>query len=200
MNINRYSVKTTKIDNGKGYWSHLLCEIFENENKIGEYKRNYSSLYNTFVPFKQGDKEYALYSPNYTATRVMKLPSCEDIAGEEPKSFGFCPTGFYVPSTETYTDEDPQYSVVGPDGQFGFVCGCVWGDDSSWKIQYLDLTQIEQGILKRDDRFGYIELLGSSFDLRSAIEVDDFTQDEWNSGEVIIKIACTKRFYIRGEQ
>ena len=40
----------------------------------------------------------------------------------------------------------------------GFVAGCVWGDDSSWKIQYLDLSKADEGILKRDERFGYIEL------------------------------------------
>ncbi|HXV17732.1 MAG TPA: hypothetical protein VD758_13185, partial [Gemmatimonadaceae bacterium] len=33
-----------------------------------------------------------------------------------------------------------------------------WGDDSSWKIQYLDLSQVRTGVLKRDDRFGYIRL------------------------------------------
>jgi hypothetical protein len=22
-------------------------------------------------------------------------------------------------------------------GRFGFVAGCIWGDDSSWKVQYL---------------------------------------------------------------
>ena len=40
----------------------------------------------------------------------------------------------------------------------GFVAGCIWGDDSSWKIQYLDLSRVEEGILKREERFGYIEL------------------------------------------
>jgi hypothetical protein len=43
-------------------------------------------------------------------------------------------------------------------GDFGFVWGCVWGDDSSWKVQYLDLSRIQEGLLKRDDRFGYVKL------------------------------------------
>lgn len=29
-----------------------------------------------------------------------------------------------------------------PKGDFGFVWGCIWGDDSSWKVQYLDLSRI----------------------------------------------------------
>jgi hypothetical protein len=34
----------------------------------------------------------------------------------------------------------------------------VWGDDSSWKIQYLDLSSIREGVIRRDDRFGYLKL------------------------------------------
>ncbi len=45
-----------------------------------------------------------------------------------------------------------------PSGQYGFVFGCVWGDDSSMKVQYLDLSRITEGILVRDDRFGYVEM------------------------------------------
>jgi hypothetical protein len=40
----------------------------------------------------------------------------------------------------------------------GFVAGCVWRDDSSWKIQYLDLSQVANGVVKRDERFAYIKL------------------------------------------
>jgi hypothetical protein len=45
-----------------------------------------------------------------------------------------------------------------PAGTFGFVWGCVWGDDSSWKVQYLDLSDIQQGQLRREERFGYLKL------------------------------------------
>ena len=41
---------------------------------------------------------------------------------------------------------------------FGFVAGCVWGDDSSWKLQYLDLSRAAEGIVRREERFGYLEL------------------------------------------
>ena len=72
----------------------------------------------------------------------MELPSCQDIGGETPHPNGFCPVEFYVP----------------PGKNFGFVAGCVWGDDSSWKIQFLDLSRATEGIVIRDDRFGYLEL------------------------------------------
>jgi hypothetical protein len=37
-----------------------------------------------FEPFRQGDRNYALISPNYTATSVMDLQTGEIVAGEEP--------------------------------------------------------------------------------------------------------------------
>ena len=33
-----------------------------------------------------------------------------------------------------------------PERVHGFVAGCVWGDDSSWKIEYLDLSKADEGI------------------------------------------------------
>jgi hypothetical protein len=198
-----YTTKTTKISNGKGYWDSLLVEIFQDENKIGEYKRNYDILYATFYPFKQGEKEYALYSPCYTATRIMELPSCKDICGEDENSAGFCPTGYFVPYTTpevlklTSADLSGNDPFIGPNGQFGFVCGCVWGDDTSWKIQFLDLSKISEGIFKRDDRFGYIEMLNSHEELSKCIEVDEFTQKQYDSGNVKIDIAIRKRFNLK---
>ena len=94
----------------------------------------------------------------------MELPSCKDICGEEPGTFGFCPTGFYVPETKHLGEDWGDGEIVGPDGQFGFVCGCIWGDDCSWKIQHLDLSKITEGVLTHDDRFGYIELMGGGND------------------------------------
>jgi hypothetical protein len=45
-----------------------------------------------------------------------------------------------------------------PSGEYGFVAGCAWGDASSWKIHYLDLSRISEGVVGRDDRFGYLEM------------------------------------------
>jgi hypothetical protein len=43
-------------------------------------------------------------------------------------------------------------------GDFGFVWGCRWGDDSSWKVQYLDLSRIQQDELRREESFGHLKL------------------------------------------
>ena len=57
---------------------------------------------------------------------------------------------------------------------FGFVAGCHWGDDTSWKIQYLDLSEAEKGIVKRDARFGYIALPDKSISLKKAIDMSSY--------------------------
>lgn len=95
----RYTTRTTKIDMGKGFWSHLRVEVLRDGEAVGEYRRYYSSMYQTFHPFVGVDGQvYALYSRSYTATRVMRLPSCEDVGGEEPSGNGF---GTWAPAQRT---------------------------------------------------------------------------------------------------
>lgn len=145
----------------RGACSKLKVEIFqmdeEAEKKVGEYERNYPSMYKTFFPFKRGEKWYALYSKDYQQTRVMELPSCRDIASEKSE---FCPVEYYVPSYEDmYSPQDDdkwnnQFKEV--EGTFGFVAGCYWGDDSSWKISFLDLKDMDTGNIDLIHKFGYI--------------------------------------------
>lgn len=261
-----YITKTSPVKNKPGQWDSTLVEIFRAQPnlteddplepdyvKIGEYVYNYS--YGApFHAFEQDGKHYALYSRDYTATRVMSLPDCKDLGGEERDGFGFCPTGFAVPhfnysiqkdaeqepppknprhhpddwvvktSGDTYgtrylwpDDKDPRapkekleayktalatfdreikewdkrhpWIEVPFNSQFGFVCGCVWGDDTSWKIQYLDLSRVSEGIITRDDRFGYIELLEGADTLASSIRMDS-----WSPDEPHVRIACVKHF------
>lgn len=244
--VEKYQVKAESFLKKPGCWSCLKVTIYEDGAKIGEYERNYSSLYHTFFPFELKGKHYALYSPDYTCTRIMSLPDCKDIGGEEPHGCGFCPTGYAVPMItvqkglpdpkdprpynprhdikkwakveikdgyEHYSwpkEGDPEYpeykalcdkhdkefnewlerhpyeDIQAP---FGFVCGCVWGDDSSWKIEYLDLSRADEGILVREDRFGYVEMIGGSSALVDSIEVDCYEHDHR-----IVRIAAAKTF------
>lgn len=189
----RYTAKVIeKIDNGKGTWGSLRIGVFDGEQQIGEYTRNYHAFMNTFEPFALDGKDYALYSRHYTGTRIMELPSCKDIGGEEPDAVGFCPTGYYAPWYVQRTVPRPDGServIEFPDSDFdnddppkpdeaiiyrpfAFVSGCVWGDDSSWKIQYIDLSEAVNGSIKRDERFGYIEMPGN-LKLRECVGVLD---------------------------
>ncbi len=185
-------------------WTRIKVGIFEIRNgiesQVGEYIRNYGLL-DTFFHFQINGKDYALYSPHYTCTRIMELPSCRDIGGEEPDHFGFCPAEYYVPcyierEHERSDGERFRYEIVDPQPKdfepipifhysydpiakvhskveslnlnipvtsltympFGFVSGCVWGDDSSWKVQLLDLSQAANGEISREKRFGYLPL------------------------------------------
>jgi hypothetical protein len=142
----------------------------------------------TFYPFMAGGEWYALYSASYTATRAMKLHEdrIEDWCGELPSSTGFCPVEFYVPryihskhsaniqgKTDTYdifyVDCDLESVEFAAELEsedlvslnycdFGFLSGCIWGDDSSWKIRYIDLAEIPNKNLGITEKFGYWEL------------------------------------------
>lgn len=221
------------IDNGAGYWNSLRVGIFQRPDadikvpgytepkidvtdvQIGEYTRKYSSLFNTFHPFQLRGKWFALYSADYTCTRIMELPSCKDIGGEQGDSFGFCPVDYWVPGLhyiESIHDDDcprnkksPDYTkscscpvVKGgeydkyhkwhfPERVHGFIAGCIWGDDSSWKIEYLDLSKADEGIIKREARFGYIEM-PAHLDLNKAVNLDA------GDGYMWLRIATEKNY------
>lgn len=246
------------IDNGKGYWQYLLVGVFEGDKKIGEYKRNYSCFYNTFHPFQAIDGSWlALYSRDYTSTRVMALPSCEDLGGEDRNAVGFCPVDYMVPELcgQELSQDDPGPIVANwqpeiwadkvvtesgytmykwPDqvedhpkreaylkakeeshklreewrkrnpfvlkyAQWGFVAGCVWGDDCSWKIQFLDLSRAHEGVIIRDERFGYIEL-PDGVKLEDAIDVERIENLNAPLNEQIINIALPATFTLDGKR
>ena len=197
----RYTARAIEeIKTKPGCWSYEKIGVFrvdgEKEEKVGEYTRNYHGFMRTFYHFRLNGKDLALYSPEYTASRIMELPSCKDLGGEKPDGFGFCPVEFFVPSyilreltfpdgkTTTYAVNEPDPEDLAPtkesklisDGvvfrPFGFVSGCIWGDDTSWKIEFLDLSEADKGILKREARFGYIEL-PRELDLKEAIQIND---------------------------
>jgi hypothetical protein len=148
-----------------GNWQTAHVDVLDGETLVTSYDRNYAML-QTFEPFRQGARFFALVAPDYTATSVLDLQTGQIIASEEPSPGGFCPVGFYVPDWWDVHDgtslpgsmlwkTDNEWPSV---GDFGFVWGCLWGDDSSWKVQYLDLSEVHQGRIRREERFGYLRL------------------------------------------
>ncbi len=215
-----------------------------NDELLGSYIRNYGTAFNTFFPFHLNGKDLALYSPDYTATRIMELPSCQDIGGEEPNALGFCPVEYFVP---TYLDQEnvhrtnnksfpaervsvkrinnpsddnlrefsEEYTYVnGVTGQeckdvdlfrpltpilyypFGFIAGCIWGDENTWKVQYLDLSKAHEGILVREERFGYIEL-PEDLRLKDAIDMTDYLYDTGQDDSFHIRIKVVQSFDLK---
>jgi hypothetical protein len=103
----------------EGVWSTLFAEVVRSSDGsvVGPYERNYPTLFNTFCPFAQAGREFALSSSDYTGTRVMELPSCRDLGGEGRSADCFCPVVYVV--------------TIVPDtaaaGDVGFVAGCFLG-------------------------------------------------------------------------
>ncbi len=236
----------SKSENRSGSSYGLKVGVFKVENhieeQIGEYQRNYPTLFSTFCHFQKDGKDFALYSPDCTVTRIMELPSCKDIGGEKPSARGFCPTDYFVP---TYIEQEIITEAIGSEitdkkngwkrivnkpeekdlsefitktpftnaltGEqcgtistyrpltpltyysFGFVAGCIWGDDSTYKIQYLDLSEAEKGIIKRDERFGYI-VLPENQSLKDAIDMYDYGWDEEDESTNYIRINVMQTF------
>ena len=219
-----YTARPVAVTDPSKGWRYGTIGVFRVENgseeQIGEYVRNYGTFFDTFFPFELNGKQLALYSSHYTATRIMELPSCKDLGGEDPHDMGFCPIDYFVPTfvdlehvttstnpafpkerksihrvnnpahrletpthEHTYTDLNTNQEYrdtstsrpIAPVAHydFGFVSGCIWGDDSTYKVQYLDLSEADRGVLKRDDRFGYVEI-PDNVRLSEIINMEDY--------------------------
>lgn len=183
-----FRIETEKVATKTGCWNHLKVSIYQLDGEarrlIGSYEREYTVLFNTFVPFQKNGKWYALYSSDYTATRVMSLPECTDLGGEEGDAFGFCPVGYFVPD-EVDMNDDPNTSL-------GIVIGCIWGDDSSWKIQLLDLRDVENGNIQRiPNTLGYLEYGGSAAEM-----VNDITLEQIKPGLFFLRFPSLKSIWL----
>jgi hypothetical protein len=172
-----------------------VTDSLDGDRVVGTYDRNYSML-STFEPFRRGDRNFALVSPNYTATSVMDLATGDIITGEQADDRGFCPVGFYVPDWwdvhtnlafpgSRYWNADREW----PTGDFGFVWGCQWGDDSTWKLQYLDLSLVEQGVIVREERFGYLSI--STFHDLAPTRFIHVSRDD---GETTVVVSLPQQF------
>jgi hypothetical protein len=194
----KYHAKATVKPNKEG-WDYSVVTIFDGAAEIGSYERNFPRFgEETFEPFEIDGAWYALYSCYYTCTRVMSLPACRDLGGEEPCAHGFCPVELYVPRYKSvvtinkngeqseswkFEDEGEKYDGDKTDSfgnpitvgswqslGIGFVAGCLWGDDSSWKLEVFDLSRAAEGILSRSARFGHLQL-ADKFSLAKAVRL-----------------------------
>lgn len=213
----------------------------DSEEQIGSYSRDVDRLDSTFCYFRKSDKDLALYSPSRELTRLMSLPDCRDIGGEDYVSderremydeFEYWPREYYVPCyiegeivEENRPVERCRFNEPGPESlvahthelsvvdsetkrrkivkrtwnpvtpllfyPFGFIAGHFEG--CPWTIQYLDLTEAEKGILRRDDRFGYVAFI-RELSLRQAIRMGYFGSDKYGDH---IEIALLREFELQ---
>ena len=217
--MNKYKLKTSDIKNGQGYWDSTLAEIYKiddsGENKIGEFIRHYPNYTeDTFVPFIINNKEYALYSSNYTTIEIMELPSCKkvELTKESIEDLAhFCPVKAFIPKIVKCVDSNFVYNnfenidisefgddfVEIYDMSFAFISGCVWGDDSSWKLNILDFTKLSEGkvsFLKGGDgNWLYIELPNIGCPLQDMIQIYEDSNDTSDTLNFYIDIPTIRR-------
>lgn len=97
----KYIIKASN-KNRLGTWDSMLVDVYRRNSSAGDiehvcrYERNHA-MFQTFEPFRQGRREFALISRHYTKTAVLDLASGKVMAEEEEDRSGFCPVGFYVP-------------------------------------------------------------------------------------------------------
>jgi hypothetical protein len=87
------------------------------------------------------------------------------------------------------TDSAIYSGKVSYDLRLGFVMGCIWGDDCSWKLERLDLTEAHKGILKREASFGYLEL--PALPLKECLRISG--DDKYFN----VAVTSVKHFYMR---
>jgi hypothetical protein len=185
-----------------GHWGTSVVSIYRGDRLLGGYRRLYSSFgADTFSPFFWEGAWYALYSANYTCTRVLRLldDGIEDWCGEEPGTDGFCPVEYYAPQGFQDNPRDPgsiwmfdnerdfpTYDAFAKQAAeeraavkfpgFAFLAGCHWGDDHEWKLRYVDYSQVTGRRLIIDERFGYHELPHRA--LRECVDLQNWTLDD----------------------
>ena len=78
----KYVVKALPKANRPGTWDSTIVEVYRRDSTLGVleqicvYERHYAML-QTFEPFRQGSREYALISSHYTRTSVLDLTTGE---------------------------------------------------------------------------------------------------------------------------
>jgi hypothetical protein len=195
-----FTIEWSTLENAPGTWDSELVSIYRDRQQIGQYQRNYPNLADkTFAPFLIGDQWYALYSDSYLKTRVMKINSdsiehwCDATVG----GADFCPTEYYIPQYTKFIDDNLSYYVT--DGEFeqyaqfaesrsepgyiesgyfgfGFIAGCCWGDDSTVKLRYIDLSKIPDRSAVIEEKFGYWEL-PNRLSLRECVDLSIYDDD-----------------------
>ncbi len=62
----RYTTRVTRTS-PEGVWTTVHVDILHSDRVVAGYDRNHS-MFGTFEPFRQGDREFALVAPHYMAT------------------------------------------------------------------------------------------------------------------------------------
>lgn len=199
-------------------WSALMSlpdckEIWTEEGK--EYKEHFcpTGFYVPEICIQQNmSKEDPLpYNPNHDPNKWAKIKKTPSKHGGTIVEYEWPKPGliFKNKKYEEYKSAQKKFDIDYKEwykrhefktqhAPFGFVAGCQWGDDTSWKIEFIDLQDVYNP--KRDARFGYISLPNGS-KLRDAIHADYILDDGLvDLHECFIQIAVPITYRLTGEK
>jgi hypothetical protein len=142
---------------------------------------------------------------------------------DESDGYGFCPVEVYipryqfwnipaVPKEELYKYPECNHSWISVDREekefdmdlwepnkytyyedFAFAAGCVWGDDSSWKIEIKDISRAHEGIINPIDKGLYYELPRNYHSLKDCLRLSAFNRKVGETRDAInIEITTVK--------
>ena len=128
-----FSITSKGLPAKPGCWNEVIVSVEKNGVALGQYIRSYPTLFRSFHPFKIEGKYYALLSSDYTKATLYDLETFTELSST---ASGFCPTGFFVPQLDDWDYEH----VLRP--TYAIAIGCFWGDEHTWKIKKIDLTDL----------------------------------------------------------
>ncbi len=148
--MNNYKIETVTRKSNPGCWDVIDITIKKDEEVVFEVTRRYSTMAEETTKFFELDgKEIVVYSDDYQTLNFFNLTDRQPIQlDEESKKqiYGFCPVEIIIPR---YKIEDEWYEMDNDNGplyhDFAMVSGCAWGDDSSWKLNIIDLKDLLSG-------------------------------------------------------
>lgn len=187
-----YSIWPESVETRKNCWNYTHVHIYENNKWIGGYVRNYHMLYDTFKPFIFNKKWYALCSKDYTGLDIIELPSCKFKNKRSHNSYGFCPVEV-LPLDETLIsniDQDEKSIFISQNqlGKYALISGCVWGDDSNWKVELVTLDP-ENGLAEIDNDFFDYTPLPEDYNLLESVQYLNICDEI-----ISVQIISTKHF------
>lgn len=175
-----FKLRVARTPTGKGTWDVRDCEILRDGNVIGAFRYGYSGgIQHIFCPFQYKEQWYCLYATSYMALSLGRLT--DKLEHIDSTADEFCPVEAAVPFhyfnhagwERSGSDSDKEYIFHSYEwdadygephefagwADFGFFCGCHWGDDTSYKLRFIDLRAIAEGKLLIDDKpLGYFDM------------------------------------------
>jgi hypothetical protein len=109
----KYKLVISSYDQGKGYWNYTRGEVYENEKRIADVKRNYSAFPFSWIEGHKNGHDYLICGEDYQGQTIVELDTgkrLDHMSKGHDKGHGFC-----------WAAHSPS-----PDGTMLLVSGCYW--------------------------------------------------------------------------